>query len=137
MGFDAQASVEPLDYDLKPFVDAEGTIPEPTTDHVEALFKAIREQAVAAGVTPGATREEAIEAFSKIPEDIQRQHSEATLQAVIDFCQGTPSEAEIRALPFRPLQMFTGWLVGQFAGEAGKADTQPSRATANGASPSS
>ena len=137
MGFSAESAVEPLDYDLRPYVDAQGTVPEPTHEQVQALFKALRELVVAAGVDPGASRDEVIQAFADIPEEQQKAQSDATMQAIVDFCQGSPSKQEIEALPYRPLNAFLGWLVGQFAGELGKADTQPSRALANGAGPHS
>lgn len=135
MGFDAADSVDPLDWSFAPYVDASGTVPEPTHEMVENLFAAIRGLAVAAGIAPGASRREAIEAFAAIPEKVQRKQTKATMDALIGFCQGSPSREQIEALPYRPLNAFVGWLVGQFAGDAGKGATEPSRATPNGAAP--
>lgn len=134
MGFHVDQEVEPLDYDFGQF-GGKGTVPEPTHDQVEQLFKAIRGLVVAAGVDPGASREQVIQAFAAIPEDEQKRQADATMEALIDFCQGSPSREEIESLPYRPLNAFLGWLVGQFAGEPGKGATQPSRATPNGAAP--
>lgn len=136
MGFHVEQEVEPLDYDFAQF-GGSGTIPEPSHEQVEQLFKAIRGLVVAAGVDPGASRQQVIEAFAAIPEDEQKRQADATMEALIDFCQGSPSRDEIEALPYRPLNAFLGWLIGQFAGDLGKADTQPSRATPNGAAPGS
>ena len=137
MGFVARDAVEPLDYDFRDEdgVGPHGTIPEPTSEQIEKLFNAVRGIAVAAGVQPGASRDEAIQAFAGIPEEDQKRHSDAVLDALADFCQGSPTRAEIDALPHRPRNAFLGWLVGQFAGEAGKGDTHTSPATANGGSP--
>lgn len=135
MGFDASSAVEPLDYSFAPYSDAQGTIEEPTQQQVERLFEAIRGLAVAAGIQPGASREEAIAAFAAIPEEVQKEQAQHTLDALVDFCQGNPSREDIEALPYRPLNAFIGWLVGHFAGDAGKGATEHSPVRANGAAP--
>ena len=135
MGFDAASAVEPLDFDFHPYADAKGTVPEPSQEQVERLFEAIRGLAVAAGIQPGASREEAIAAFAAIPEEVQKEQARHTLDALVEFCQGSPSREQIEQLPYRPLNAFIGWLVGHFAGDAGKGVTEPSPARANGGVP--
>lgn len=135
MGFDAGKAVDALDYDFTAYVDdAKGTIPEPRQAQVDALFDALREVVVASGAEAGATPEAIISGLAGLPEDVVKAQSEAMLDALAAFCQGTPSREEIEALPVRPLQAFVGWLVGQLE-DPGKGATQRAPATANGAAP--
>lgn len=134
MGFDASKSVDSLDYDFAPWVEASGTIPEPRQEQVDALFDALREVVTASGAEIGATPDAIISGLAGLPAEVVKTQSDAMLDALEAFCQGTPSREEIEALPVRPMQAFVGWLVGQLE-DPGKGATQPSPVTANGAGP--
>ena len=112
-GFKA-TQVEGLDYDLRPYVDAHGTVPEPSDDLVEAFYYGL------ANVLKEALGEERLEGvnirnadeLAPLMADLSREDYKATRVTLLDLyanlCDGRPSRDELEALPYRVRQAFYG-----------------------------
>jgi hypothetical protein len=154
MGFDAGKSVTTLDYDLTTanvadeeareiLKDAKGTIPEPSQAALDRFTSHVRDIAtdpdLAALVALGEDPDPAavIDAVGQMPEEKLNQVTEGMLDVIIDVCQGSPTEEQIRALPPRVRNAFVGWVSGELVGPTGPtsgSSRSPAAMSANGAS---
>lgn len=113
-GFVAQDAVEPLHFDLNPYVKVSGTIREPTDKEVQKFFAAVTDAARSvANVSAGASPEMVASLLTSIGMEQFEAIEEAMLAAVTDLCGGTPSRAQLEKLPHRQRQAFYGWLMGE------------------------
>jgi hypothetical protein len=136
-GFVAEGVVEPLAYDFKPYVKAEGVIPEPTDTQIAEFLRGIK------AVFKDAQKD--------IPDDIDTDDPVAVLKAIDDLdpgaqveamqkmaevyaalCSGTPTAKQISDLPMRVRSVFFNWLQGEVmapeaATGAGNAQVTPLR----------
>lgn len=124
-GFDAGQQVERLNYDFstltdpdgKPYSDAKGIIPEPSSGEVQDLL----EKLIAAGKDAGLDAEDltgtpqqvALALAGADREQLDRM-KDALLDAIGEFTKGHPTRDEIAALPHRLQDAFIGWLLGEF-----------------------
>jgi len=113
--FTAAEYVAALDYNLAPFVDASGTIPEPTD---RAIVRFRNAYLAFLGLDPHASEEERqarAEEMSKASEEEQAAHL-ATLRAMLaEVCAGHPTTEQIDALPYRVVLAMVSWLLGVLA----------------------
>ena len=116
-GFDAGSAVEALEYDFttcaidgKPCL-GQGTIPEMTDKQLRDFGKATLRVMKKLGGDANATSPKTLFA-SLAPENLEVALDDMTAM-VATFCQGHPSEDELKALPFRVRQAFFGWLFGE------------------------
>lgn len=120
--FSASGVVEPLDFTLKPYVDLEGTITEPSSAQVRAFNVAAQEelrrlskQITDAGkddADPDLPADVAavlevmvFRAVSLSPEALARQ-----CKMLSALCSGTPSAAQLAKLPHRILAALAKWI---------------------------
>jgi hypothetical protein len=128
-GFDA-AEILALDYSLKPYVNAAGTVPEPTPSRLNAFTRRVMllgaavaapEEAPDPAPAGKAAEEMGIAAIDAA--DIERlldqnEAAEKELRgAVADLCAGSPSPEQIEALPTRVFMRFFRWLMGELSPE--------------------
>lgn len=113
MGFVATEAVERLDYDFNPHINEKGTIPEPTTEMVEAfrnhIFGAVRASGIDPATLTGGkiTMDNMDELLGKA-----KGVEEEMLVAVSDLTG--ISQQTLRRLPHRISAAFMGWIMGQF-----------------------
>lgn len=117
-GFVAQGVVEALDYDFRPFVNAHGTIKEPTDQQVAAWLEDIKkltkemEDKLPGGITgddPGAL----IQALDDLDTESVMSVMGDMAGAYSKLCSGDPSAKQILNLPMRIRQVFFRWLQGE------------------------
>jgi hypothetical protein len=150
--FDAGTSVEALDWDFstlkdpstkKPYVNAKGTIPEPSDatigDFLDGLKKLYTEAGalVDAGTNPDATPAQMLEAVAGVTGSMFVDLMGDTAGLFAGLCSGTPDKDQLVALPLRARAKFYGWVqtevVSPEAGTgAGTAVVKPLRAAAAG-----
>lgn len=130
MGFDAGQAAVALEWDLRPYVQAHGTAPEPSrkalddyatqtggifddmglelkaTADEEDIEKEVRR--VFSDQLEGKSLQEAKPTVDAIHEKIRRVRVEATS----GICCGSPTAEEIEALPPRIQEAFLGWVAG-------------------------
>lgn len=113
MGFVASEEIESLTYDFNPHVDVKGTIPEPTTDQVDAYRAAFFNSAKQLlGVDEdGDSVEAQMRAMDKLLETNKEVEIEAT-KATADLT-GISFDVLVD-LPFRVRSAFLGWVMGVF-----------------------
>ncbi|MGH3503718.1 MAG: hypothetical protein ACRDQA_22910 [Nocardioidaceae bacterium] len=118
MGFAAESAVEPMDFDLNPYVELSGTIPEPSSQDIEKYQKSIAKAYKDAGVDPSEIESQGVpldrldEVLGKSAEINKAMiAATATLTAI-------PSN-KLKMLPHRILQAFLGWVMGQFLNPEG------------------
>lgn len=116
-GFNAAEAVEPLDYNFKPFVDAQGTVPEPSADQITAFRKSTMEMyadMVPEGFDDTAATTEMVKKVVEFLGADRTEMQEKILHTIADVCSDHPSFDELNALPYRHQQAFAGWLSGVF-----------------------
>lgn len=102
-------TLESVEYDFRPLVDAHGIIPEPSEAHIRAFVRGM------AGYTG-----ENLEG-NEVPEEgggesgykmLERmaEHRPDANKSVAEFCSGSPSEEEVGKLPFRVFMQFVNYL---------------------------
>jgi hypothetical protein len=151
MGFQAADAVVALDWDLRPYVDAHGTVPEPSQAKLDAYAKAMLGVFAEMGLDlPATASEEDIEqaltrhlaegkTITELGPEVQRMHEairKRRIAAASKVCGGSPTVAQITQLPPRVREAFLGWVAG-FAADPTlpQPATSPSLATSrNGAS---
>lgn len=130
--FNAGTAVEVLEYDFTDYVpDCKGSIPEPSTEQLDAYFNAIRDLAKnvqnlrakaerAEHAEDNELSNDEVDAILAEMDDlsISKYTGEMTV-AIADLCSGQPSKEQIEALPFRVKQAFLQWVTGEFRPEAG------------------
>jgi hypothetical protein len=114
-GFNAGSVVEPLDYDFRPFVDAHGTITEPTDAKIAAYLdgiKAIIKKAE--GLIPEGVDENDPGALVKALDNLEASAVVGVMGEMAELysklCSGKPTKAQILNLPMRIRQVFFAWL---------------------------
>lgn len=153
MGFDAGRAVTSLDFDFSTVAvadeqskqvlrEARGTIPEPSQEALEGFTDRLREIAldpdmvdvIALGDNPAP--EQVVAALGRVSQEKLERVMDETVTAVVQVCNGTPSEDQIRALPPRVRNAFVGWLSEQLVGPTQPtAASRPSPVAANGVGP--
>lgn len=129
--FNAGSAVESLDYDFTDYVPGcAGTIPEPSTEQIEAYFDRAREVAQEVMAIKGKmdkikdadgddnaenlSEEEVTEIVTDL-ESIDVHGMQAKMVDLIaDLCSQQPTSEQITALPFRVRQAFIKWVGSQF-----------------------
>jgi hypothetical protein len=113
--FEAAGVVEALDFDLRPYVDAHGTIPEPSdrqvAEFMNGMKKVVKEQQdhIPAGVDPNDPAQ-LLQALNDLdPETVIKLMAEMS-GVYAKVCSGTPTKTQIQGLPIRVRQIFFGWL---------------------------
>jgi hypothetical protein len=113
MGFEARSAGASLDWDLRPYVDAHGTIPEPSRKALREAGEAFEKlQALDGRETDEAQRDE-------IEREVYDMFAIAT--------SGRPSADELRELHEsapRVFFHFLGWLTQVFGPEASSSDSR-------------
>lgn len=130
-GFDAAHAVEPLDYDLAPYVKAKGRITEPSDAQIskflsdlQKLFTEARKNGLTAleemGESPSA--DDVMNALDNLDtDDVVKIMGEMTA-LYSELCSGKPSAEELSALPMRVRSKFFAWLQNEvISPEAGTA----------------
>lgn len=150
MGFKAEEAVEPLDWDFNPYVEAKGTIPEPSDRQVSKFLRryqrtvqdVVRLSQQQLADAQNLTDEERAARRAELPqtvaecvtamqaleadEDTQRL-ADLMIEMTAEVCSGSPGEDVLRQVPFRVRGMFFGWLVGELSNpEGAAADSKPS-----------
>lgn len=154
MGFQAQDAVVALDWDLRPFVDAHGTAPEPSQAKLDAYVKSMFGIIDQLNLDPSTMTSEA-DIRSALIESLVKDRSaeeaeaeadklaatvlKARIRAASKVCGGSPTMGELeklaRSAP-RVFDAFTGWVQGwAMPSDPTMPDTTPSPARQNGAAP--
>ena len=115
-GFAADGIVEPLDYNLNPYTDVQGTITEPTSLQVQAFQTAVAQEMERGrrelGLPGGEemTNDQFLAILGKI--DPERTKAQVKRQAEIHsaLCSGKPTAAQLQKLPHRIMSAFSKWL---------------------------
>lgn len=112
-GFDAGAALEPLNWTLKPYVDAEGVLPEPSQDVLDRFRRTMR------GITGQALDDEGEIDREKLDQMVKDAGSDEAFDAKLaqqmidcyaDVCQGSPSREQIVGLPATVRAAFYQWV---------------------------
>lgn len=115
--------LDPFTYDLKPYVDVKGTVPEPSTEQVSAfttgLARIMRKtlEADEPDVDWDSPLEVARLYRKMTDEQNQRMYAEQ-LELHAAICNGHPTADDLAALPYRVRQAFYGALQGWLHPEA-------------------
>lgn len=117
-GFVATEAVEALDYDFTGYGGTKGTIPEPTTAHLDRFFEAVQGLSTRVGVGPDASAEEVAQAVAKISKRDAAEFTNQIKAAIVGLCGGSPSQEDVDVLPYRVLMAFLGWLMEALRPEA-------------------
>lgn len=122
--FDAAKATEPLDYNLAPYADAKGSVPEPTSDQVAQFYtdlqnnyELVLDAERLAGYdlsTPG----DLMRLGATLTYDETRALYDHNLDTYAKVCSGKPSRDELAALPHRSRQAFYGAVAGWLRPEA-------------------
>lgn len=141
--FDASAVVEALDWDFtgklpggkrvpgwpKELHSAKGTITEPTDraigDFLDGLKKLFTEQQGIASLPPDATAAQMLDAMTGLTGEAFIKMMGETAGLFSDLCGGSPTSAQLLALPMRARVQFYGWIQQEVVNpEAGTGDGQ-------------
>lgn len=122
--FNAATAVEAMDYDFTAFGGKAGTIPEPTSDQIQAFMKAIADTAASyrtlakdteAKVEDGMSDEEVI-ALVTADSDLQdkaKALGDNVSDAITAVTSGEITREDIDRLPWRIQQAFAAWLASE------------------------
>lgn len=108
-GFDA--GLEQIHYTLKPYIDKEGIIPEPSGEQMQTFIETLRQvMPIKTGPDGKDTLdlEKVAEAFNNDPVAVEA----VVNHAISEVCSGEITAEELKALPYRVKQRFYGWLMG-------------------------
>jgi len=113
MGFVASEAVETLTYDFRPYAEAHGTIPEPTTRQVETFRAAMMSSVQELGLSPEQIQTGRID-FEQVGTLIEAagRVEQTLLDAVADLTG--IANSVLNALPYRVQAAFSGYIVGVF-----------------------
>jgi hypothetical protein len=134
--FDALQVVEPLKVNFNPYLNLEGTIPEPSEAQLskffEAMIKVSESASEAAGSLAGITDPAQLAtAMAKLPDGSLAGMLTLMNKPYADLCSGFPSEEQISKLPPRVRLAFFGWLGGELNPEASGGASSPAPQTAS------
>ncbi len=114
-GFVADGVVEALDWDFRPYVNAHGTIPEPTDKQIAAFLsgmKAVFKEAKA-DLPQDIDLEDPgmlLGAIDSLDPEVQIRAMSKVAVVYAALCSDTPTEQEISKLPMRVRTIFFNWL---------------------------
>lgn len=114
-GFKAEGVVEALDFDLRPFVQAHGTIPEPTDRQIAAFMAGVKDtfQAAQKDLPEGVDLEDPVSmlgALDDLDPEIQIRAMNKLNEVYAELCSDTPTAEQIGQLPMRIRTVFFNWL---------------------------
>jgi hypothetical protein len=117
-GFVAEGVVERLDYDFRPYVNASGTIPEPTDKRIELFLKGIKQlytdaKAATPAIEADASPAGLINALDMLDPEATVKVMTGMSEVYAELCGGTPTVDEINQLPMRVRTVFFAWLQGE------------------------
>lgn len=115
MAFDAGKVVEALDWDLRPYVDAHGTVPEPSDDQIRTMNTRMRDLtlAVTGDDFDPDDRQAAMRAFGKLTAEQLEKMNEDQLDAVAVITGDSPSRDTLAETPPRVRAKFVQWLMNE------------------------
>ena len=115
MAFTAATAVSALNYDLRPYAEIDGTVPEPSSKAIDAFFARLQEMAKEAGadLDDDAKPQEIAQAVTEIDENAMSNMTDSLLKATVELTEGNPTRKELDNLPFRVQHAFFNWLVGE------------------------
>lgn len=122
--FKAESVVKPLRYSLKPFVDAEGVVPEPSYDAVQEFFELVQTAARKANIIQADAEinsaGDAAAAIEQISESIAsgREISAELDEGLVKLCAGSPTREQLEEMPYRVRMKFSAWLMKELRPEA-------------------
>lgn len=126
-------SIEALDYDFNPFADVTGTIPEPSTELVDAYNLEIEKirQSVRLRLAERDAEIDKAAAKGEDPppldlDEVQKAsdgYRERLVLALEALCGGELKSDFLRSLPFRLTQAFSDWLSGELSPKGATTDT--------------
>lgn len=117
--FNAATVVEPLKYELRPYLDKDGVIREPSDAQIDAFDRAMtKERQRLRALIPDLPDEDDADAYQAALEkaELAQVSAEAfatwknQAKAFAALCSGDPSEADLLALPRRVRLHFYVWL---------------------------
>lgn len=121
-GFVLEDELDSLDWDFRPFIEAHGTIEEPSIQRVTQLqktFQSVFAKALEAekdAIEQGNTNE--ADVLARQIQALTSEEGDEIMKRVIKsvgiVCNGSPSVEQIQKLPWRGRQAFVGWVVGTF-----------------------
>jgi hypothetical protein len=114
-GFKAEGVVEALDYDLRPYVQAHGTIPEPTDRQIAAFMAGVKATFKEAqkDLPDGIDLEDPVSmlgALDDLDPDVQINAMNKLSGVYAELCSNTPTGEQISQLPMRIRTIFFNWL---------------------------
>ena len=127
MGFAASGAVAPLEWDLRPYIDAHGVTPEPSQAKLDAYSTTMMglfdqfdldlpataserdiDAALTGAVLDGKSMSEAAPELAKLREQITKTR----VKAACGVCSGKPTIEQVSKLPPRLRESFLGWVAG-------------------------
>lgn len=114
-GFDAGTVVSPLDFTLRPYVDFNGRVPEPSDDQIAEFLNAAKDIMVAAQkdlnleVDPR-DNVAMLAALEKLDPTVVLTTMKSMAEAYATLCSGKPSVKQLMGLPMRVRIKFFEWL---------------------------
>lgn len=111
--FNVTDSVDELTYNFKPFVDAEGTIPEPSSKQLSAFQSRLLE--LVPVTADGKIDTAELVNRTKAEDEGSEKLTHELYLAIATLCSNSPNVEQLEALPFRAQQAFVGWIMGTFA----------------------
>lgn len=147
MPFNASWVADPLDFDFRPFVDAHGTIPEPSTKSVDRFNRKWMALMAAGRAATGAS----IEFKTGDPLDsLLDQWAEGTAEesaamkrldeeivgCVAEVCANKPTKVQINKLPNRQRRAFIAWVLEEMSNPKLNSGATPPRAAQDDEAPS-
>lgn len=114
-GFKAEGVVEALDYDFRPYVNAQGTIPEPTDKQITTFMVGLKKtyEDAKGEVPEDADLSDPIAALDSLDPEAQMAGLTHLNGIYAELCSGTPSAEQISQLPLRVRGIFFAWLQGE------------------------
>jgi hypothetical protein len=111
--------LDEINYDFRPYVDASGTVPEPSDKQIEKFREVLLSIFEPILSKNGGSFDKAniAEAVSQLSEEEMKESAKAQdklLHAIASLCSNQPSFAEIKKLPWRGQRKFMGWVFGVF-----------------------
>ena len=115
MAFTAATAVSALNYNLHPYAEIKGTVPEPSSKGIDAFFNALREMAKEAGADVGddASEAEVAKALTETDENVMSKMTDTMLEATVELTGSNPTREQLDSLPFRVQHAFFNWLLGE------------------------
>lgn len=137
MGFLAEDAVEPLWWNFRPYVDADGTTDEPSDEQVRQMNLALRDstkRVTGEDIDPEDRRAVA-RAYNRLSDDQLRQIEDETVGAIVHVTVLSPTREQIEALPFRLRRKYIRSLLKDINDpESEASDTNGSQPAVTGAS---